>query len=264
MLHMPLCIAGMHRSGTSMVARLLQACGLFLGREEELGFDSNNGEPHYENVRFVKLNDEVLRRLGGSWTSPPEFPAGWETMPEIAALTVQAKKLIKRLSVQSHWGWKDPRNSLTLPFWRRTIPELKLIICLRNPLEVAHSLRKRGDLIGMPFFSLWLTYYRELLSSLPPEKRIITHYESYFYDPGAELQRVANRIGMEVPADVISRACAHISGDLRHHRMKTSESNVPDEVFDMYLNLCREAGPVYNTNQNESPTMSRLPREYAT
>jgi len=95
---LPICIAGMHRSGTSMVARLLQSCGLFLGPEEELGFDSNNGEPHFENVRFVALNDEILRRLGGSWNSPPDFPGGWETMPEVAALTTRAKKLTKRFS----------------------------------------------------------------------------------------------------------------------------------------------------------------------
>jgi len=227
-----------------MVARLLQACGLFLGREEELGFDTNNGEPHFENVRFVALNDEILKRLGGSWNSPPEFPPGWEALPEIAALTGQAKKLIKRLSVQNYWGWKDPRNSLTLPFWRRIVPDLKLIICLRNPLEVAHSLRKRGDLIGIPVFSLWLTYYRELISSLPVEERIITHYESYFRDPITELQRVVNRMGMEVPEAVISRACAHISGDLRHHRTSTNElaaAKMSDEVLAMYLNLCREA-----------------------
>jgi hypothetical protein len=218
-------------------------------------------------VRFVALNDEILSRLGGSWNNPPEFPASWETMPEVGALTAQARKLIKHLSVQSYWGWKDPRNSLTLPFWRRMIPELKLIVCLRNPLEVAHSLRKRGDLIGIPFFSLWLTYYRELLAAMPPQQRVVTHYESYFRDPTTELQRVANRIGMEVPADVISHACAHISGELRHHRIETSElgaTNVPDEILEMYLDLCREAGPVYNTNQNQSPMMNQLPREYAT
>ena len=230
-----------------MVARLLQACGLFLGREEELGFDSNNGEPHFEHLRFVALNDEILKRLGGSWNNPPEFPRGWEAKPEVEALTKQAKKLIKRLHGRFYWGWKDPRNSLTLPFWRRIIPDLRLVICLRNPLEVAHSLRKRGDLIGTSHFLLWLTYYRELISSTTPEQRVITHYESYFQDPTIELERVANRIGMEVPAALISRACAHISSDLRHHRTKTSEldaTNVPDEVLTLYLKLCEEAGLV--------------------
>ena len=130
---MPICIAGMHRSGTSMVTRLLQGCGLFLGPKEELGFDSNDGEPHYENVRFVALNDEILNRQGGSWNNPPEFSAGWERRPEVETLTRQAKKLIKRLTVQHYWGWKDPRNSLTLPFWRRIVPDLKGCHLLEKP-----------------------------------------------------------------------------------------------------------------------------------
>jgi hypothetical protein len=244
----PVCIAGMHRSGTSMVARLLQACGLFLGREEELGFDSNYGEPHFENVRFVMLNDEILSRLGGSWNDPPKLPKGWEDTAELAALRSQAKKLIKRLSIQDYWGWKDPRNSLTLTFWRKIVPDLRLVICLRNPLEVLHSLRVRGDLIGIPLFQLWVTYYRELFSAVPPELRVVTHYQSYFQDPTAELQRVAKAIGMEVSSDVINRACAHISGDLRHHRAMTTELaaiDESDEVLAIYEQLCREAGQVY-------------------
>lgn len=33
---MPVCILGMHRSGTSMVARLLHHCGLALGEPDAL------------------------------------------------------------------------------------------------------------------------------------------------------------------------------------------------------------------------------------
>ena len=231
-----------------MVSRLLQACGLFLGPEEELGVDSNNGEPHWENVWFVALNDEILNRLGGSWNCPPEFPAGWEHTPEFEVLQSQAKKLVKRMGDHHHWGWKDPRNSLTLPFWRKIVPDLRLVICLRNPLEVSHSLRVRGDLIGIPVLQLWLTYYRELVSAAPPEQRVVTHYYSYFQDPTAELQRVAKAIGMGVSSDVINRACAHISADLRHHRAKTTELaaiDESDEVLAMYEQLCREAGRVH-------------------
>ncbi|HEY0764426.1 MAG TPA: sulfotransferase [Pyrinomonadaceae bacterium] len=245
---MPICIAGMHRSGTSMVTRLLQACGLFLGREEELGFDSNNGELHFEHLQFVALNDEILGRLGGSWNSPPDFPTGWETMPEIEALTGKARKLTKRLSKQYYWGWKDPRNSLTLRFWQRIVPDLRVVICLRNPLEVRHSLHKRGDLIGIPLFLLWLTYYRELLSAILPQQRlVVTHYESYFQDPASELRRVANQIGMDVPAEVITRACTQISADLRHHQIsELSGIDVPNEVRIMYTTLCHNAGPIFS------------------
>ena len=257
----------MHRSGTSMVTRLLQSCGLFLGREEELGVDSNNGEPHWENVWFVALNDKILDRLGGSWNNPPNLPTGWQDTPEFEALRSQAKKLVKRISDHHHWGWKDPRNSLTLPFWRKIVPDLRLVICLRNPLEVSHSLRVRGDLIGMPLLQLWLTYYRELLSAVPPEQRVVTHYQSYFQDPNSELQRVAKAIGMEVSSDVINRACAHISGDLRHHRIETTElaaMNVSDEVLAMYWELCREAESAYLYQPECEAITRKLSRECAT
>lgn len=231
-----------------MVARLLQACGLFLGPEKELGFDSTNGEPHWENVKFVALNDEILNRLGGSWHNPPKFCAGWERTPEVAPLMSPAKKLIERLGVRRPWGWKDPRNSITLPFWQQLVPDLKVVICVRNPLEVAHSIRVRGDFVAISIFQLWQSYYRELLSAIPPQQRVVTHYQSYFQDPVAELKRVTRAIGMHVSTDRVTGICSHVSRDLRHHRVETSELaaiNVPQEVLAEYLSLCREAGPIY-------------------
>lgn len=246
---MAICIAGMHRAGTSLVARLLQDCGLYLGPEEELGFDVRNGERHWENVRFVALNEKILNRLGGSWDNPPTFPVGWECKPEVEGLVLPAMKLIAMLG-RDHpfWGWKDPRNSLTIPFWRRLIPELTVVICVRNPLETYRSLQARGDSIAIGAAQLWLTYYRKLLAALPREKRLVTHYESYFQAPCAELQRVANAINLKVSEDTIDLACASVADNLRHHRAETGElvaTTVPTEVRELYEDLCSEAGPVY-------------------
>ena len=246
---MATCIAGMHRSGTSLVARLLQDCGLHLGPEEELGFDVRSGERHWENVRFVALNEKILNRLGGSWDNPPTFPEGWESKPEVESLTSPAKKLIALLG-RDHpfWGWKDPRNSLTAPFWRRLLPELTLVICVRNPLETSRSLQTRGDSIALGAAQLWLTYYRELLAALPREKRVVTHYESYFKDPAAELKRLANAINLKVSGETIGRSCANVADNLRHHRALPRElvaTSVPAEVRELYEYLCSEAGPVY-------------------
>ena len=65
---------------------------------------------------------------------------------------------------------------------------------------------------------------------------------------------------MEVPADVVSRACAHISDNLRHHRMTTTElsaTNVPDEVLTLYLKLCEEAGLSVCTEKNQDTFSSK-------
>lgn len=232
-----------------MVAKLLQDCGLHLGPEEQLGFDVSSGERHWENVRFVALNEKLLNRLGGSWDNPPAFPAGWECKPEVERLALPAMKLIAMLGRDHRfWGWKDPRNSLTLPFWRGLIPELMVVICVRNPLETSRSLQARGDSIAITAAQLWLTYYRELLAALPREKRVITHYESYFQDPAAELKRLANAVNLGVSDDTINASCASVADNLRHHRAETRElaaTTLPAEVRELYEELCSEAGPVY-------------------
>ena len=60
------CIIGMHRSGTSMVTRLLKSCGLILGPDAQLvGPDAGNIDGHFEHMGFVKINDAILSTLAG-------------------------------------------------------------------------------------------------------------------------------------------------------------------------------------------------------
>ena len=47
------------------------------------------------------------------------------------------------LAEHEPWGWQDPRTSLILPFWLACVPDLKIVVCLRNPLEVAVSLHQQ-------------------------------------------------------------------------------------------------------------------------
>jgi hypothetical protein len=243
------CVAGMHRSGTSMVARLLYDCALFLGPVDELMPPSPaNPEGYWENMHFVKLNDRIIAQFGGWWDDPPSFPARWEFASEVDSLFGEAEELVGRFSGNDNWGWKDPRNSLTVPFWRRLIPDLKVVVCVRNPLEVARSLSARGDSAGASQLTLWLDYNRQLLSAMPPTHRIVTHYESYFEDARAEIQRVSDWLDLQPTDEAIDHACAHVSASLRHHRVTTAElvaSDVPEEVLDLYASLCAEAGPVY-------------------
>jgi len=92
-----------------------------------------------------------------------------------------------------------------------------------------------------------LHYYRQILSAAPPSSRIVTHYHSFFEDARAELRRVAGWLGLDPSDETAERACAQVSGALRHHHMTTDElkaAGAPDEVVELYLRLCDEAGPV--------------------
>lgn len=243
-----LCVAGMHRSGTSMVARLLDSCGVSLGPADDLNdADTYNPEGYFEDKSFVKLNEDILSRFGGGWDDPPELAAGWESSPELDPFRARAAELIEGVR-RGVWGWKDPRSSLTLPFWRRLIPDLKVVVCLRNPLEVARSQFTRGDFEGTSELRVWLTYYGQILSATRPAERLVTHYRSYFQDPRAELSRLLDWLGLEVSDERIACACAHVSEGLRHHFVtaaETVEAGAADEVLGVYFTLCAEAGPVY-------------------
>src|SRR5262249_18384300 len=102
---MSVCVAGMHRSGTSMIAKLLHLGGIDFGSHEEmLPPSEHNPDGYWERARFVALNDALLTTLDGSWYCPPIFASGWESRPEIVALTEQAAELIASLQKRRPWG----------------------------------------------------------------------------------------------------------------------------------------------------------------
>jgi len=243
---MPVCIAGMHRSGTSMVANLLRGGGLYLGTDADLKSASQyNADGFWEHVRLVDLNEEILNRLGGGWDAPPPMPEGWVGAEPLRDLHASARAILEEFSGHEPWGWKDPRNSLTLPFWRRHLPDPKVVICVRNPLEVALSLRRRNILSYALSMILWTVYNERLLRTTRPDQRLITHYDAYAHEPREEVRRLLEFAGLTPSEDVVERACSAASADLRHHRLggqQLVDAEVSPAVLDLYAKLCGEAG----------------------
>ena len=279
---MPVYIGGMHRSGTSMVANLLRLCGLHLGQQDEmLPPASDNPEGFWENANFRNLNDEILGALGGRFDAPPRLPDGWHELEVLAPLREKAGEVLRQTLSAEPWGWKDPRNSLTLPFWSSLLPRLKVIVCVRHPLDVARSERRRWERLytlnrpavtSLPLyltawrlydrvagalsirprlvpsyrhcFTLWKIYNERLLASARPEDRLLTHYDSYFVNPVAELRRVLSFLEMDVTDEEVARSCSAILPGLRHNRSDArgpSRVRLPSEVADLYARMCGEA-----------------------
>jgi hypothetical protein len=237
----------MHRSGTSMIASLLHACGLDLGPKRDfLPPDSNNTEGFWESRSFLRLNDAILRELGGSWDHPPQRDAaGWENEPSLHLLRKKASELVRRFEGREPWGWKDPRNCLTLPLWQKLVPAMKVLICVRNPLAVAESLWLRNQISYADSFDLWLTYNRRVLSAAPREHRLVTHCEAYLRDPHAELRRVLHWAGLAATEDRVEQACERIAPSLMHHRMTRADladAGASADLLRCYWDLCDEAG----------------------
>lgn len=238
-----------------MVANMLGRCGLYLGEEKDLLPPSHDNQSGYwENQKFVAINDEVLKLLGGDWTVPPLVSEGWEEDARFSCLRVKAEALLEEFRDHEPWGWKDPRSSLTLPFWLSlgTLavpflygrgPKLKTVICIRNPFEVFYSLRDREYTPNAAGLNLWLIYYQAVVKSTLPQDRIVTHYESYFNDARSELLRILRFLDWEVAPETIEHSMAAVSAKLRRQKFRVEMLDEPSDpsIARLYDALCHEA-----------------------
>ena len=53
------------------------------------------------------------------------------------------------------WGWRDPQASVILPFWRSAVPELRVVLPVRHPLEVVASMTAGGTSSPALALRLW-------------------------------------------------------------------------------------------------------------
>jgi O-antigen biosynthesis protein len=155
-------ITGMHRSGTSLTASLLQSAGVNLGDRLMRG-DKGNSKGHFEDLDFVEFHQQVLK-------AQELNIAGWvkENRLEVpSSFRELAQDLLETRQDLGIWGWKDPRTTLFLDFWSELIPDAKYIFVYRSPWDVLDSLFRRRDLIFQqdPNFALtqWCNYNQAIL-----------------------------------------------------------------------------------------------------
>lgn len=142
----PLIVVGMHRSGTRLLASMLSGLGVFMGADRQADAES---------VTFMQINEAIFHQCGTFWCEPMPVHvilAQPEHVERIAALALEA--LAARLyeyGGQADWrpegvpafGWKDPRNTFTLPVWRHLFPSCRVIHIVRHGVDAAASLARR-------------------------------------------------------------------------------------------------------------------------
>lgn len=182
-------IVGCMRNGTSLVTQILNKAGMYVGEHSDLDWrGTRDPEGIYENLDFVRLNNRVLNVIGSDWIQVDKISKAtyldwtlfFESIPA-RLLLQQAQDLLTGLrekSPNSLYGWKDPRNSLTLPFWfRLTYDEpVKVIWCIRHPFHSASSMVSLNygeeELTLSKAWAVWHLY----------NQSIVNTFSTYYYD----------------------------------------------------------------------------------
>jgi hypothetical protein len=150
----PIIITGMSRSGTGVLTKILERLGLFVGLRKER---------NHEALFFEKLNRWLLHQCSGGLENPKtikyllEDEESRRLFANFLRFIMKTPLAISFLGLSKYlryhtpanldipWGWKDPRNTYTLPIWLDLFPDAKVIHIYRHGVDVVHSLRVRRE-----------------------------------------------------------------------------------------------------------------------
>ncbi len=268
----PICITGMGRCGTSLTTAIIGLLGVDLGPTETMlsANPDDNARGYWEQHDIYEINEQILHAFGGTWANPPELSQGWERSPALDGIRDQARDSLTTLfsAGNPRWAWKDPRASVTLPFWRELIGNMDYVLCVRNPADVAASLAKRDneDLGFESSVALWLKYLRAALESTDKSRRLILRYEDYFTDTERQIKRLTEFVcgpGTQLSDETHDRVVSFIEPELWHNRDFIEETDrtrsVSPEAADLYVSLTAQAATDQPASWHGAGRQSLLP-----
>ncbi len=235
---MQLIVLGMHRSGTSVLARLLNMMGAYFGPEGiSTGANKENPKGFWERRDVRDINDFILTSVGCDWNKIANFEL--ETIPEktIEEFNSQASKIILEIDANRPWFLKEPRFCLSFPMWRRLLEVPVCIHIFRNPVEVAKSINKRNGIPVDVGIAMWEIYNISALRASKDLPRILVSHRKLMQDP------------IPVVEDLFSQLSSYGVDGLRIPSPKEITSFVDVELYreredkgdlDQYLNVSQK------------------------
>ena len=126
----PILITGIPRSGTSMIAAAIKACGAFSGEISKRGRYSND-----------KIREEMIKPylylMGGD--TEGHYPLPNELSPPIDWKDKIDQIMIDEGYKDGMWMYKDSRLGLTWKVWNNAYRNAKWIIVRRRTADILHS-----------------------------------------------------------------------------------------------------------------------------
>jgi hypothetical protein len=151
-------VLGMHRSGTSALAGLLEVAGGLPFGPVSRSPSLDNAKGHFENYAVAALNDSV----SGPWFAPA-------ALPPTARFSAAVHDYLGRFG-GAQFGIKDPRLLVALPAWLPHVAHAQMIGIFRHPSAVVRSLIERDKRLGWGLLDevsaaeLWLEQNRRLIA----------------------------------------------------------------------------------------------------
>lgn len=210
----PIVLIGLPESGIAEVAAVLQRCGV-----------------HLDSPAITEFNKRLTTTLNDQQDAQPDSTG--EAMLE--PFRQEVHLLSQSLSPNADWGWMETNASPVLAFWQSEFPRMRIVICVRDPIDQARELAQVGD--GMGFdeaITLWRALYQKL--SVYRDQAVVTHYDTYLYNAPGEIKRVLSLLNITCDETTLTQAAA-----LFEHM----PAETPPEWMREYQQWCAHSGDVF-------------------
>lgn len=257
-----LIIAGMHRSGTSLIAQWLHQCGINLG-DDLMGAGRGNIKGHFEDLDFLNLHEEILTFNNlcstGLYGIKP-LSMSPEQKTEIKSLLEQKN------SKRTYWGWKEPRTTLFINEYENLLSDKAIYLIayrkiedvvdslLRRRIKRELQLRKKLGRIERfkilflkkkisnqiekehkeEYIKTWIAYNEKiisLISNINQQRFFITRYEDLNNNSSALFNWLLNK-GFNIKKIPFNNVF-----DVNLMKKSTSSKNIPREYLEKALNI---------------------------
>ena len=240
-------VLGMHRSGTSTITRGLKVMGVDLGDRMMVPVPGNNDKGFWEDVDLNKLNIDILLALGLDWQYlKPIDQADLHFLRENGYFLQAVELLRQKVKNIPVFGFKDPRVSKLLPFWKEVFShcqfDVSYVFALRNPLSVAQSLAKRNYFVNEHSYLLWLEHVMTSVVESTGAKRVIVDFDEMVQNPERELNRMAAHLDLAINQEQLRDFKSEfLDQSLRHNVNQSNDlledKSCPSLVREIYFAL---------------------------
>lgn len=215
-------ICGLHRSGTTLLERLLAA-------EYEVSYLRAN-VPESEGQHMQSVYPPAVQYGGpGKFAFNREFAEILDTLTDYDA---------HRASILSDWQRflvggspvlleKSPPNLTKIAWLRRVFPGSRFVVMCRDPRAVAGATQKWSGSSLPELLMHWNAAYSRALDDMRDEDCMVLRYEDLVADPEGELSRIAT--GLELKPRLQSGTL-----EKRHRELKDSNAKYLEKQTAIY------------------------------
>jgi hypothetical protein len=221
-------VLGMHRSGTSAVARLLNMMGAYFGPEgSSIGFNSENPKGFWERRDVREVCDALLSAAGSDWWRVSKLDIQALSDRDLDPIRHRFRRVLLELDAHRPWMMKEPRLSVLFPALQGQLEVPVVVFVHRDPLEIARSLEKRNEIPVPAGLALWELYNVRAIEAAASTPNTVVDYNQLVADPVGVVRRLHERLeqlgvrGLQLPRE--KEVLAFVSPELRRSRVEVGD-----------------------------------------